>query len=85
MEKHLGWVSKLGGAEPLGISKVGCTVLARLMESQIQHQPTRSVGGALIKGTVVSAHLDARPFSLSLYITGALQTPVREPRGSESE
>ena len=29
---------KLGGAESLGISKVGQTVLARLMESQIWHQ-----------------------------------------------
>ena len=34
-EKQLGWACKLGGAESLGISKVGQTVLARLMESQI--------------------------------------------------
>ena len=37
MEKQLGWAYKLGGAESLGISKVGQTVLARLMESQIWH------------------------------------------------
>ena len=35
MEKQLGWAHKLGEAEPLGISKVGQTALARLMESQI--------------------------------------------------
>ena len=38
MEKQLWWVHKLGGAESLGASKVGHTVLARLMESQIWHQ-----------------------------------------------
>ena len=43
MEKPLGRAFKLGGAEPLGISKVGQTVLVRLMEPQIQHQPTGSV------------------------------------------
>ena len=47
MEKHLGWAHKLGGVEPLWISKVGLTVLARLMESQLWHQPTSSVGGGL--------------------------------------
>ena len=35
MEKQLGWACKFGRAEPLGISKVGHTVLAKLMESQI--------------------------------------------------
>ena len=35
MEKQFGWASKLGAAESLGISKVGQTVLAKLMESQI--------------------------------------------------
>ena len=35
----------LRGAESLGISKVGQTVLARLMESQIWHQLASSVGG----------------------------------------
>ena len=33
MEKQLGWAHKLGGIESLGISKVGQTMLARLMES----------------------------------------------------
>ena len=34
MEKQLGWAYNLGGAESLGISKAGQTVLAKLMESQ---------------------------------------------------
>ena len=38
MEKQLGWAHNLGGAESLWISKLGETVLARLMESQIWHQ-----------------------------------------------
>ena len=45
MEKQLGWAGQLGGAELLGISKVGQTVLAMLMESQIWYQLTGSVGG----------------------------------------
>ena len=43
MEKQLGWARKWGSVEPLGISKVGQTVLARFMESQIQHQLAGSV------------------------------------------
>ena len=43
MEKQLGWASILGGAEPLGISRIGQTVLARFMESQIRHQLAGSV------------------------------------------
>ena len=43
MEKELGWPCKLGGAESLGICKSGPIVLARLMESQIWHQPASSV------------------------------------------
>ena len=43
MGKQLGWAHKLGGAESLGISKVGQTVLASLMESQIWHQLAGSV------------------------------------------
>ena len=43
MEKQLGWACKSGGAESLGISKAGQTLLARLMESQIWHQPVGSV------------------------------------------
>ena len=35
MEKQLGWACTLGGAPFLRISKVGQTVLVRLMESQI--------------------------------------------------
>ena len=43
VEKLIGWVHKLGGTESLGISRVGQTVLARLMESQVWHQPAGSV------------------------------------------
>ena len=77
----------MGEAESLGISKVQQTVLARLMESQIWHQLAVSVGGRFRKGTMASAHLDARHFSSSLYATGAFQatTSVLELRGSNSE
>ena len=50
MEKQLGLACKLGGAESLGISKAGQTVLARLMESQIWHKLPCSVGEGLAKG-----------------------------------
>ena len=43
MEKQLGWAHKLGGVESLGIFSVGQTVLARLIESQIRHQPVGSM------------------------------------------
>ena len=77
----------MGGAESLGISKVGQTVLAMLMESQIWNQVTSSVAGEFGKGTMASAILDARHFSFSLYTIGAFQaaTPVLELRGSEPE
>ena len=44
-------------------------------------------GGRFSKGTMISARLDVRPFSSSLYATGAFQaaTPVLEFRGGESE
>ena len=76
------------GVECLGISRAcGHTVLARLMESQIWHQPANPVEGELNKGTMASARPDARYFSLSLYTTGALQAAmlVLELRGSESK
>ena len=46
-----------------------------------------SVGGGLRKGTMASAHLDAKDPSFSLYTTGVFQaaTPVLELRGSKSE
>ena len=53
MGKQLGWGCNLGGAESLGISKVGQTVLAKLMESQIWQQLAGSValwGEGLEKG-----------------------------------
>ena len=76
MEKQLGWVSK-----------VGHTLLARLMESHIWYQLASSVEGGFSKGTMISAHLDTRHFSFSLCITGTFQTAtqVLELRGSESK
>ena len=86
MEKQLGWAYKLGGAESLGISKAGQTVLARLMKSQIWCELPDSLQGGFRKGTMASARLDARHFSFSQYTTGAFQaaTPVLELRGNES-
>ena len=68
------------------MSKVGHTVLARLLESQVKHQPTSSVGGELSKGFKTSTRPDARHFSVSLYTAGALQaaSSVLEPIGSKS-
>ena len=84
MEKQLAWACKLCGVEPLWISKVVHTVLARLMESQIWYQPTCSVEGRAQQRDMASAHPDAKHFSLSLYTTGALQaaTSALELRGS---
>ena len=59
-KKQLGWACKLGGAESRGTSKVGQTVLARSMESQIWHQLASSVWGGFRKEIMASAHLDAR-------------------------
>ena len=67
MELQLGWAHNLGGAESLGIFKAVQTVLARLMEFQIRHQPS---GVGLGKGTVAFARPDARHFSSSLHTTG---------------
>ena len=77
----------MGEVEHLWIAKVGHKVLARLLESQIWYQTTGSVRGGLSKGTMASACPNARPFSLSLCTTGALQaaTPVLTLRGSESK
>ena len=73
MEKQLAWAHKSGGVESLGISKVGCTMLARLIESQIWHQLAISVRGELREGTMASDHHNARPLSFSLYATDAFQ------------
>ena len=84
MEKQHGLACKLVGVEPLGISKVGQTLLARMMES---HQLASSVGRGFRKRTMASACLDAKHFSFSPYATGAFHTAtsVLELRGSESE
>ena len=77
----------MDGVESLEIFNAGQIVLARLVESQTWDQLTGSVWGGFRKGTMASAHLDAKHFSFSLYVTGAFQaaTPVLELRGSESE
>ena len=85
MEKPLGWACKLGGAESLGISKAGQTVLARLMESQIWPQLTGSVAGGFSKRTMASAHLAARHFRFSLYITGVFQAVCYSGVGAQRE
>ena len=64
-----GWPCKLSRAES-GDSKVGQTVLARLIESQIWHQLASSVGDRFTKGSMASAHLDDRHFSFSIYTSG---------------
>ena len=43
MEKQLGWALNLGGAESVGISKAGQTVLGQVDGSQIWHPPAGSV------------------------------------------
>ena len=86
MEKQLGWAHKLDGVESLGISKVRQTVLAVFDGASDMAPACQLCGGKVRKGTMASAHLDARHFSFSLYTTGAFQaaTPVLELRGSES-
>ena len=83
------WLAcKLGGTESQRISRVGPTVLARLMESLIRHPPAGSVVcrrkssekrlwplPTFLSGRKLppSSHLDARHFSSSLYVTGDFQ------------
>ena len=52
VEKQLGWDHKLGQVDSLGILKMGHTLLAMLMESQIWHQLAGCVcaGEGLEKG-----------------------------------
>ena len=65
MEKQLEWAGKLSGTEFLWVSRVGQTVLARLMESQIWYQLAGSMALWLCgsgeegfrKGTMASACL----------------------------
>ena len=84
IEKQLEWACKLGGKKSLEISRAEKTVLARLMESHIWHQPASSdsVGGGFRKGTMAPAfppgrklslcsHLNASHFNFSLYTTDA--------------
>ena len=68
VEKQLQWVCNLGGAESLGISKAGQTVLIRLIESQICYQLAGSGPGqgGLRKGKMASACPDATHVNSSL-------------------
>ena len=94
IKKQLEWACRLGGAESLGISKVGQTVLARLMECQIWHQPAGSVAlwgnssekrqwplHAFLSGKKLSPSslLDARHFSFSQYASNAFQAAIPVP------
>ena len=88
MEMQLEWACKLVRTESLNISKAIQTVLSRLTESQIWHQPVSSMalhGEGSEKGQWPLL-TDTRNFSLSQYATGALQaaTLVLELR-SESK
>ena len=76
------WKRSLGGIESLGISRVGQTVLARLMESQIANSVAlRGEGSekgqwpAFLSGRRLSpsSHLDNRHFTFSLFAIGAFQ------------
>ena len=77
------------GEEPLGI--LGCTLeyisVTSMMDCQIWYQLTGFIGGGFKKHTMVSDHIDARHFSVSLYATVAFQaaTPVLELIENESE
>ena len=57
MEEQLGWAHKLGETASLGIYRAGQTVLARLMESQIWHQPAGFMGRGFRKGTLAFVYL----------------------------
>ena len=45
----------MGEVESHGVSRVGKTVLARLMEFQVWHLPTGSMAQGFRKGTMASA------------------------------
>ena len=70
------WKSTLGGpvswvGQSLGISKVGQSV-SQVEGVSVMAPTCRICGGVRFgKGTIASAHLDARHFSFSLYTTGA--------------
>ena len=97
-DQPFGWKSSLGGAESLGICRVGQTVLTRLMESRCGTSlPALWLCGRRIQrrdnGLCLpferklspSSRLDARHFSSSPYATGAFQAaaPVLELRGRD--
>ena len=66
----------MGGTEPQAISRAWQTVLARVMNSQIQLRPTGSVAVDLFlsgRKLFPCSCLNARCFSSSLYATDAFQ------------
>ena len=71
IEKQLGGLI-VGWDGVSGNLEGGSYCISQLMESQIWHQFTGSMRGRFSKGIMASAHLDARHFSFSLYITGVL-------------
>ena len=87
-----------GGLISQGISRMGQTVLARLMETQLWYLPAGSGKRAhqrnndlckhfsLEESCPFSPHLDTRQFSSSLYVSGAFPAaaPALELRASES-
>ena len=84
----------MGVMEPQGISRVGQTVLARLMELLIWCSVRGGLKGQwplppFLSGRKLSPSslFDARHFSSFPYATGAFQVaiPVLELRGNESE
>ena len=72
-------VGARGDVRVSGDLQAGETVLARLMESQIWHQPS-CVGGGLSKGTMASAGLATRHLNFFMCTTDTFQaaTPVME-------
>ena len=76
----------MGGEETLGISKVGPTVLARLMEFRFGTR-LLALWGKTQKRDSASACPDARHFDPSLRASGTLQaaTTVLELGGCRSE
>lgn len=73
--KQLGWARMSGGLGSQGITRVGPTVLAKLLETQLCRPFAGSVGGGLRKGAMASA-------STSVWEEAALLTFVQKPDNS---
>ena len=86
IEKQLGWVRKLGGAES-GDLEGGSNSVSQIDEVSDMLPACQLCGGGSRKGIMAFTRLGARHFRLSLNTAGAFQaaTWVLELRGSESE